>query len=275
MDSKSAMKLIKKDQFIFNRAIIEDDNKLEEEYLEKRLENDIENDCHSEIKKIYVDKLEIKEIPDKELIIFDKQEIIDHKNYQIQKLKAYIISLEKEKEDLINNFKETTNFLLEKIKQDEFNEFGVRPQTSQIVDNIFGEKDKFYNKTPTNQSRNSNNNFIYGNGINDSNSISDGKSSNGPEKKKIDVFNFEDNKEFQMARCPNCTKEFPQDKFIAHSLYCLRKNHTCKICKEVIAEDKKKDHILEWRSNEVIIINKIKLLKFKFIFYKILINSRK
>lgn len=255
MDSNDSTKQKKKDEFKITHSNIEDDIKLDEEDLEKRLENDIENDCNSEIKKIYVDKLEIKEIPDKDLILLDKQEIIDHKNYQIQKLKAYIISLEKEKEDLINNFKETTNFLLEKIKQDEFNEFGVRPQTAQIVDNILGENDKFFNKTPSNFSRNTNNNLNYGNGITNSDNIPKRKGAKeiikGPENKNINVFNFEENKEFQMARCPNCTKEFPQEKLIAHSLYCLRKNHTCKICKEVIPEEKKKDHIMEWRSNEV------------------------
>lgn len=254
MDSKYSTKLKKKDEFIINHRIIDEDNKFDEEDLEKRLENDIENDCNSEIKKIYVDKLEIKEIPDKELLLFDKQDIIDHKNYQIQKLKAYIISLEKEKEDLINNFKETTNFLLEKIKQDEFNEFGIRPQTAQIVDNIIGDKNKIFNESSHNAYKTLNKN------INNSNANNNGKficNSNNQKdsinvvKKNVDVFNFEENKEFQMARCPNCTKEFPQDKLIAHSLYCLRKNHTCKICKEVIPEEKKKDHIMEWRSEEV------------------------
>ncbi len=255
MDSKSFTKQKKKDEFKITHSYIENDNGLDDEDLQKRLEIDIENDCNSEIKKIYVDKLEIKEIADKELILLDKQEIIDHKNYQIQKLKAYIISLEKEKEDLINNFKETTNFLLEKIKQDEFNEFGVRPQTAQIVDNILGEKESFFNKTSSNPSRNSNNkNLNNANGIINSNKISIGNGAKNfytLEEKNVNVFNFEENKEFQITRCPNCTKEFPQEKLIGHSLYCLRKNHTCKICKEVVPEEKKKDHIMEWRSNEV------------------------
>jgi len=259
MDSKNFSKQKKKDEFIITHKNVDDENKLEEEDLEKRLELDIENDCNSEIKKIYVDKLEIKEIPDKELLLLDKQEIIDHKNYQIQKLKAYIISLEKEKEDLINNYKETTNFLLEKIKQDEFNEIGIRPQTAQIVDNIMGEKDKIINKNNNNsyQSRNNSNNLNYGSGLNNTNANLTNSNFNkennlkNDDKKNVNIFNFEENKEYQMARCPNCTKEFPHEKLISHSLYCLRKNHTCKICKEVIPEEKKKDHIMEWRSNEV------------------------
>ncbi len=269
MDSSILSKHKKKDEFKISHKNEEEDEKLEEEDLQKRLELDIENDCNSEIKKIYVDKLEIKEIPDKELLLLDKQEIIDHKNYQIQKLKAYIVSLEKEKEDLINNYKETTNFLLEKIKQDEFNEIGIRPQTAQIVDNIMRVKDKLYDKNNINNSylsRNSNNNnknLNNGNILNSTNLNNNLTNTNfnkdsDMKNKNVNVFNFEENKEYQITRCPNCTKEFPQDKLISHSLQCLRKNHTCKICKEVISEDMKKDHIMEWRSNEVNKISKIK-----------------
>jgi len=258
MESKNSIKTKKKDEFIINHSKQDEDNQLDEEDLQKRLEHDIENDCNSEIKKIYIDKLELKEIPDKELILLEKQEIIDHKNYQIQKLKAYILSLEKEKEDLINNFKETTNFLLEKIKQDEFKEIGVRPQTSQIVDNIMVEKDKNLNRINSNQSRNyiinnDKNQLNFTNGFN-SNSLKGNKENQGENKKNINVFNFDNNKEYEISRCPNCTKEFPHEKLIAHSLYCLRKNHTCKICKEVIPEEKKKEHIMEWRSINVKII---------------------
>ena len=45
-----------------------------------------------------------------------KEEIVKYKNEQIDKLKAYISSLEQEKDDLIDNFKDTTSLLLEKIK---------------------------------------------------------------------------------------------------------------------------------------------------------------
>ena len=83
--------------------------------FEKHLVKDIESSCNF---NVYIDKLEIKdEYTDEELIAKKtKEEIVLYKNEQIDKLKAYITSLEQEKEDLIENFKDTTSLLLEKIK---------------------------------------------------------------------------------------------------------------------------------------------------------------
>jgi hypothetical protein len=72
----------------------------------------------------------------------EKQEIIDFKNYQIQKLKAYIASLEKEKEDLIENYRNTTNTLLDRIKDLESKSYGERPETAYILNNINNGKKK-------------------------------------------------------------------------------------------------------------------------------------
>ena len=92
----------------------EDDSQNDLEY-ENHLVKDIESSCNF---SVYVDKLEIKdEFTDEELISQKtKEEIVKYKNEQIDKLKAYISSLEQEKEDLIDNFKDTTSLLLEKIK---------------------------------------------------------------------------------------------------------------------------------------------------------------
>ena len=83
--------------------------------FENHLVKDIESSCNF---NVYIDKLELKdEYTDEELISKKtKEEIVKYKNEQIDKLKAYITSLEQEKEDLIDNFKDTTSLLLEKIK---------------------------------------------------------------------------------------------------------------------------------------------------------------
>lgn len=107
---------------------------MNDEY-EKVLERDIENNCDL---NVYVDKLEIEEKKDEEIITLDKQDIIDFKNYQIQKLKAYIASLEKEKEDLIENYRNTTNTLLDRIKDLESKNIGARPETAFIIDKMQG-----------------------------------------------------------------------------------------------------------------------------------------
>lgn len=181
---------------------IEDPNDIDDEY-ERTLEKDIENNCEF---NIYVNKLEIPTKTDNELLFMEKHEIIDFKNYQIQKLKGYIVSLEKEKEDLIENFKNTTNILIEKLKENEFQNSGIRPQTPFITKNL--------------------------------NKIKEDRSNSFNSTSK--------------ERCPNCTKEFPQDIFFQHSLDCLRNKIKCKKCGELIDQKFKKEHLLEWRSNEVI-----------------------
>ena len=94
--------------------IEDEDNSNDFEY-DKMLEKEIESTCTF---NKYIDKLELKnEFTDKELILNKtKEEIISYKNDIIIKLKAYIASLEQEKEDLINNYKNTSNTLLNKIK---------------------------------------------------------------------------------------------------------------------------------------------------------------
>ena len=94
----------RKEEFKYDYNELSDNEEDYDEY-EKHLEKDIENNCDL---NVYVNKFVLDEKSDSELLKMEKHEIIDFKNYQIQKLKAYIISLEKEKEDLIENFKNTT-----------------------------------------------------------------------------------------------------------------------------------------------------------------------
>ena len=115
--------------------------------FEKLLEKDIESNCTF---NKYIDKLELRDdFTDEELISQKtKEEIISYKNEQLTKLKAFIASLEQEKEDLINSFKNTTNALLEKIKDLELKlninnpnndinpDIIERPKTAMIVQDL-------------------------------------------------------------------------------------------------------------------------------------------
>jgi hypothetical protein len=198
---------------------------------EKTLEKDIENNCDL---NVYVNKLEIVEKSDSELLTMEKHEIIDFKNYQIQKLRAYIISLEKEKEDLIENFKNTTNVLIEKLKENEFKESGIRPETPFITKKL---KTNAINPVKRPGSKTNSHNYL-NEEVETMNRILEGEDS------KI-------NSENKNKRCPRCTKEFPSDVFIAHSLECMRKTIKCKTCGEIIEPDNKKQHILQYRQKEV------------------------
>ena len=105
---------------------IEDENELEskdEKESDINLTKQLEEQCDM---SIYVNHLELDEKNDEDLLNLTKEEIINYKNYQILKLKAYIASLEKEKEDLINNYNITSETLLEKIKQLEYQKTGAR-----------------------------------------------------------------------------------------------------------------------------------------------------
>ena len=73
---------------------------------------------------------------DEQLMQMSKEDIIQYKNYQITKLRAYISSLEKEKETLIADYKTATDNLLSQIKNLEFQYKGLRPETPMIAKRI-------------------------------------------------------------------------------------------------------------------------------------------
>lgn len=193
----------------------DEDNPGDLEY-EKILEKEIESNCTF---NKYIDKLELRnDFTDEELISQKtKEEIISYKNEQLTKLKAFIASLEQEKEDLINSFKNTTNALLDKIKDLEL---------------------KLNNNNPMNE-----NNPIY---------IERPKTAMIVK----DLLENEDNKNIdknKKQRCPNCQKEILESEFIAHSLTCLRHTFKCKKCGELINDAIIKEHINNWLKPEKIL----------------------
>ena len=201
-----------------NINIIENE---EEDDFAKALEKDLENESN-----IYINNYQSKEEKsDDELLLMTKEEIITYKNIQISQLKSYISSLEKEKEDLINNFKITTDTLIERIKQIEFNNIGVRPQTACIIKDINNNKkikQKInYNRKDLFDDEEDNNNIIT---------------------------NIENENNNQMQRCPNCTKEFPISEYIEHSLQCLRKIYRCTKCNKMMPVNEKETHLNNYQN---------------------------
>ena len=203
----------------YNLPIIDDDNNYNQDDLEydKILEKEIESTCTF---NKYIDKLELKnDYTDEELILNKtKEEIISYKNDQIIKLKAYIASLEQEKEDLINNYKNTTNALLDKIKNLEI---------------------KLSNTNSTN--------------ITSDNSILNIERPGTAmiiRELQDDDQNFNHNDKNKKQRCPNCKKDILESEFIAHSLNCLRHSYRCKICGELINDNLVNEHNKNWLNSE-------------------------
>ena len=57
--------------------------------------------------------------------------------------------------------------------------------------------------------------------------------------------------------CPNCKEMIPGNQAGAHTITCFRTSTKCKICKEVILKAKKREHLEQWR-NEDLLISEIK-----------------
>ena len=201
----------------------------EEDDFAKQLEQDLEKESN-----VYINEFEIKiEKSDEELMNMTKEEIITYKNIQISQLKSYINSLEKEKEDLINNFKITTDTLLEKIKQIEYNNMGVRPQTAHIIKDI---KENKKRKTKTKKDKND----LF---------------EKDDEDFDKNIVNMDDinNPKNEFQRCPNCTKEFPISEYIEHSLQCLRKIFRCQKCNKMMPITEKETHLNNYQNKSKLI----------------------
>ena len=202
----------------------------EEDDFAKQLEQDLEKESN-----IYINNFELKsEKSDEELMLMTKEEIITYKNIQISQLRSYINSLEKEKEDLINNFKITTDTLIEKIKQIEFNNQGIRPQTAHIIKDINENKKK--------NIKNKNRKDLF----------DDEDDENEYNKNIINIDNITNiTNEYQ--RCPNCTKEFPISEYIEHSLQCLRKIFRCQKCNKIMPISEKETHLNNYQNKSKLI----------------------
>ena len=198
-----------------NNSLSDDMNNIDNDNIEDEKENDdkltkeLNEQCDL---SIYVNHLELDEKSDEDLLNLTKEEIIEYKNYQILKMKTYIASLEKEKEDLIKNYSMTSDTLLDKIKDLEYQKTGFRPETPKII-------------------------F---------------KKNNNSELNKNNFKNINNNEHNQnnKERCPNCGKEIKYEEYIEHSLQCLRKKYKCNICNILIDIEEKEKHINSFLSKK-------------------------
>ena len=241
--------------------------------FENHLVKDIESSCNF---NVYIDKLELNdEYTDEELISKKtKEEIVRYKNEQIDKLKAYISSLEQEKEDLIDNFKDTTSLLLEKIKDFESDPNYTLQKKDLIYNNNINNN---ININTIEETKNNNMNEIK---LNKDNNIEDINNINLNNNIIINDYYKNLPKNFnkierpqtamiaeqlnnpklnsnKMQRCANCQKEILESEFVSHSLICLRHTFRCKKCGELINEKEKKKHLEKYR-NPLKILNTIK-----------------
>ena len=53
------------------------------------------------------------------------------------------------------------------------------------------------------------------------------------------------------VECPNCKETIPGKEAVSHTIQCFRNATKCKICKEVIQKDRKREHLEKWRNEDV------------------------
>jgi hypothetical protein len=128
--------------------IEEDNNENVEDDIVKDDDLDNEINLEEQLKKEYEggeftdkEKMNNEDISDNELMSMPKENIIQYKNYQILKLKTIIKTLRQEKESLMDNYKKTTDNLLQHIKELEFKGTGERPMTAKIIHKIASSND--------------------------------------------------------------------------------------------------------------------------------------
>ena len=126
-------------EFKANNADVYNDSEDEvdvQDDFDKQLEKEIEQECSFSKYVSPVSSLTTNVISDDDLLSKSKVEIIQYKNKQITELKNIILSNEHEKDSLIDNYKDTINKLLERIKELETKTMGTRPQTATIAKRI-------------------------------------------------------------------------------------------------------------------------------------------
>ena len=69
----------------------------------------------------------------------EMQELINKKDAKIKELEEKVETLEKEKDEIIDNFQISTEVLVERIKELESASLGARPQTASILKRIGNE----------------------------------------------------------------------------------------------------------------------------------------
>ncbi|CAE8666049.1 unnamed protein product [Polarella glacialis] len=144
---------------------------------------------------------------------------------EVGRMRSKIQMLEREKDDMVDNFGSVTKILLNRIKELEgdLTESNGRPQTAAVIDRIEGRS----------QAR-------------------AGGSRSAPEVMRIDEEQpgaegkevLEDPEETQA--CGNCAREIPAGNLVSHSVFCYRNNYRCSACDEVIALRDKDSHMLHW-----------------------------
>lgn len=147
---------------------------------------------------------------------------------EVGRLRQKIKSMERERDNMVDNFRDTTKILLNRIKEleAELSETKSRPQTAAIIERI--ERPKQVNQDP--------------------------RTAHAPQVLKIAEeplvaragADIPTTPVQEVSKCGNCGKPIPAGNLISHNLYCYSNNFRCAACDEVIHARDKESHLQEW-----------------------------
>lgn len=161
--------------------------------------------------------------------IKELQAILAAKDQEVQKLTVKFEELEKEKEDIIDNFQESTEVLMERIKELEAVSLGARPQTANILKRI-------EDTQPGIRIRNVKYHNHYSSSV------------EAVEKNKTNNKELEEKLPEGLAKCTNCGELIDEIKMATHTVTCFRNSTKCKVCGEKVQKSQKSEHLTLWRN---------------------------
>eukprot|EP00931_Biecheleriopsis_adriatica_P075067 TRINITY_DN49015_c0_g1_i1.p1 TRINITY_DN49015_c0_g1~~TRINITY_DN49015_c0_g1_i1.p1 ORF type:complete len:449 (+),score=99.09 TRINITY_DN49015_c0_g1_i1:58-1347(+) len=158
---------------------------------------------------------------------------------EVRRLRAKVQSLQREKDDMVDNFRSTTQILLNRLKELEARDDSQsRPQTAAVIERI-------ERRPPRPDSRDR----ISKGHVPEVMRIDEEPSLEEPEQPSADMATQsrpDEGTDGETTLCGNCGREIPSGNLVSHSVYCYRNNYRCVACDEVIAVSDKDSHLQYW-----------------------------
>lgn len=177
---------------------------------------------------------------------------------EVKRLRTKIAALEQEKDDIIDNFRDTSKILLSRIKEleSELSDTKSRPATAAVIDRI---ENRPAGKPPLPQSR----------GSTSGGSTKKATTPHAPEVLRLDEEPSEaitavacgvcvsegaaggrQSPEHATEKCGNCGRDIPVSNLVSHNIYCYRNSWRCAPCDKVLPLNQKEAHLQQWKDPE-------------------------
>lgn len=157
---------------------------------------------------------------------------------EVQRLRAKITVMEREKDNMVDNFQMTTQILLNRIKdlEAELSDSTSRPQTAVVIDRIEG-------RAPASSSRGHAPEVLH--------IETEGSDPKGAPEVREDGQSLEQQRATSDTFvCGNCNREIPAGNIVSHNTHCYKFNFRCAVCDEVLPIKDRERHTLSWTRPE-------------------------